>query len=114
MKTQKKLLIMLNVILIIMAVSYLETKTNLATSESNSLNVPVDGQVKTLGMDANENIYTLENKLVGQKKEDGYVVEIYREYEIYKDNNGKIIKSVPTSHFDYLRYAEQNTSTTLE
>ncbi|USK86950.1 hypothetical protein [Peribacillus asahii] len=106
MKTQEKLLILLNVILIIMAVSYLETKTNLATSENVPLNVPVDGQVKTLVNDVNGNIYTLETKLVGQKKENGYLVEIYREYEIYKDNNGKIIKSIPTSHFEYLRYAE--------
>jgi hypothetical protein len=35
---------------------------------------------------------------------DGYIVETYREYEIYKDQDGNIIKQVPTSNFNYLRY----------
>jgi hypothetical protein len=35
---------------------------------------------------------------------DGYIVETYREYEIYKDQEGNIIKQVPTSNFDYIRY----------
>ena len=35
---------------------------------------------------------------------DGVIVETYQEYEIYKDENGQVIKKVPTSHFDYLRY----------
>ena len=35
---------------------------------------------------------------------DDDIVETYREYEIYKDENGQVIKKVPTSNFDYLRY----------
>lgn len=35
---------------------------------------------------------------------DGYIVETYREYEIYKDQEGNIIKQVPTSNYDYIRY----------
>jgi hypothetical protein len=35
---------------------------------------------------------------------EGYIVETYREYEIYKDQDGNIIKQVPTSNFNYLRY----------
>ena len=31
---------------------------------------------------------------------DDYIVETYQEYEIYKDENGQVIKKVPTSHFD--------------
>jgi len=37
---------------------------------------------------------------------DGYIVETYREYEVYKDKDGNIIKQVPTSNFDYIRYKE--------
>ncbi|UOQ45599.1 hypothetical protein MUN89_06565 [Halobacillus salinarum] len=33
-----------------------------------------------------------------------YIVETYREYEIYKDTNGTITKKVPTSNYNYLRY----------
>ncbi|RSD28633.1 hypothetical protein [Mesobacillus subterraneus] len=35
---------------------------------------------------------------------DGYIVETHQEYEVYRDQNGKIIKQVPTSNFDYIRY----------
>jgi hypothetical protein len=46
----------------------------------------------------------LENILVDTKVVDGYIVETYREYELYKDENGNVIKSIPTSNDDYLRY----------
>ncbi|MGD6801871.1 hypothetical protein ACQCVK_14275 [Rossellomorea vietnamensis] len=39
-------------------------------------------------------------------EEDGYIVEIYREYEIYRDADGNVIKEVPTSNFEYMRYKE--------
>jgi hypothetical protein len=35
---------------------------------------------------------------------DGYIVETHREYEIHRDANGKIIKQIPTSNFEYIRY----------
>jgi hypothetical protein len=35
---------------------------------------------------------------------DGYIVETYREYEVYKDKDGNIFKQVPTSNFDYIKY----------
>jgi hypothetical protein len=47
---------------------------------------------------------TLEKKLVDTEYVNGYFVETYREFEIYKDENGEVLKSVPTSHFDYIRY----------
>jgi hypothetical protein len=44
--------------------------------------------------------YIFENK----KEVDGYIVETYREYEIYKDKNGNTIERVPTANYDYFRY----------
>lgn len=38
------------------------------------------------------------------KEVDGYIIETYREYEVHRDENGKIIKQVPTSNFEYIRY----------
>lgn len=43
-------------------------------------------------------------KLEKRKKEDGYIVETYQEYEVYRDKNGKITKEVPTGEEDTLRY----------
>lgn len=34
----------------------------------------------------------------------GYIVEKYREYEIYEDANGNVIKEQPTSNVEYIRY----------
>lgn len=48
--------------------------------------------------------FTLEMILEAKSEVDGYVVETYREYEMYKDKNGNVVKKVPTSNYDYLRY----------
>ncbi|MFC3885685.1 hypothetical protein ACFOU2_20295 [Bacillus songklensis] len=48
--------------------------------------------------------FELEEKLVDKEEVDGYVVETYREYEIYKDQKGNIKKVIPTSNYNYLRY----------
>lgn len=36
--------------------------------------------------------------------DDGEIVEIYREYEIYTDEHGTVTKREPTDHYDFLRY----------
>lgn len=51
--------------------------------------------------------YSLEMVLEGKSKEDGYIVETYREYEFYRDENGQVIKKVPTSNFSTLRYYDK-------
>lgn len=33
-----------------------------------------------------------------------YEIQKYREFEIYRDNEGHIIKTIPTHHLEYLRY----------
>ena len=51
-----------------------------------------------------QQIPSLEMVLVSKKEVSGYIIETYREYESYKDKSGEIIKDVPTSNYDYLRY----------
>lgn len=48
--------------------------------------------------------FVLEMILEDVSEVDGYVVETYREFEIYKDKNGQVINKVPTSNYDYIRY----------
>ena len=48
--------------------------------------------------------FSLEMVLESKSEIDDDIVETYQEYEIYKDENGQVIKKIPTSHFDYLRY----------
>jgi hypothetical protein len=53
-----------------------------------------------------QQIATLETKLVDVTEDEGYVVEVYREYEVIMDETGNIIESVPTENYQYLRYKE--------
>jgi hypothetical protein len=43
----------------------------------------------------------LESKVMS---DDGYIIETYREYEVYKKKDGEITKRVPTSNEDTLKY----------
>lgn len=47
---------------------------------------------------------SLDERLVDTSETDGYIVEKYQEFEIYKDSKGNVIKSVPTANYNYLRY----------
>lgn len=49
---------------------------------------------------------TLENKLVDSSVVDGYIVETYQEYEVYKDKKGDVLESIATENFDYIRYKQ--------
>lgn len=51
--------------------------------------------------------YTLEMIFEERMIEGDYIIEEYREYEVFRDENGHIIKSVPTSNFDYIRYYKE-------
>lgn len=46
----------------------------------------------------------LDQRLVGSEEVDGYLVETYREYELYEDREGNVKKVIPTSNYDYIRY----------
>ncbi|MFK2824762.1 hypothetical protein QYG89_03585 [Bacillus sp. B190/17] len=48
--------------------------------------------------------FELEEKIVNVEEVNGYTIETYREYEIYKDEKGNVKQSIPTSNFNYIRY----------
>lgn len=50
---------------------------------------------------------SLELKLEKSELVDGYIVETYREFEIYSNEDGEVIKSVPTDHYEYLKYLDE-------
>ena len=61
---------------------------------------------KTEGELLQEETPVLETFLVSQERVFGEVVETYREYEVYYDQHGQVVKKVPTPHYDYIRYKE--------
>lgn len=48
----------------------------------------------------------LEMQFVDTEMVNGNKVEVYREYEIYRNEANEVIKKVPTDHYEYLEYWE--------
>ena len=65
---------------------------------------------KNTGENENEEFishYTLEMIFEERMIEGDYIIEEYREYEVFRDENGGILKSIPTSNYDYIRYYKE-------
>lgn len=48
--------------------------------------------------------FSLETVLEKRSKDGHYIMETYREYEYYRDEDGRVIKKVPTENTHTLRY----------
>lgn len=92
------------VLLLLTFAAYLETPT--ASINKNYVyfygdtgeSTEVNAEEKTLGAPE------LEYKLDSTAKENGYTIETYREYELYKDHNGELVKTVATPNTQTLKY----------
>lgn len=90
-------------VLILGLVAYLESPYSfLNLNYSYTADQPVIAQPVTA--EPSEDLPTLEEKLEKKEIVDGYTVETYQEFEVYRDKDGKITKRVPTSKTDILRY----------
>jgi len=61
-----------------------------------------------VGLDSSSDVPVLEEKLEKREKVDGYIIETYEEFEVYKDEDGNVIKSEPTGKTDSLKYWDYN------
>jgi hypothetical protein len=115
----KKLLPLIGISIPLMALAYLESPYSIINKDQVRIaSIPNEVLLADAEADANsvettsteeggEEVaqnYTLEYVLEEKSEVDGYIVETYREYEIYKDEEGKVIKKNPTSNYNYLRY----------
>ncbi|MGE8206394.1 hypothetical protein ACQKP0_17945 [Heyndrickxia sp. NPDC080065] len=102
MKRKKKSLAAIFIICTLIFLAYLNGKTeNDLSNVHTSIPVFNDEQEETTEEGVNP---IFEYKFIDSKKEDGYVIETYREYEVYKDRNGTVIKTIPTKNYNYLKY----------
>jgi hypothetical protein len=60
--------------------------------------------VQPVDVEPSPDVPVLEEKLINTEKVDGYIVETYEEYEVYKDKDGNVLKSEPTGKIDTLQY----------
>lgn len=106
MKTKPSVLFGLLLVLVLAA--YLDSPNSIINQRyAYTASEPVNAKL----IDPIPSEYTTEVKEQLEKtdKEDGYIIETYREYEIYKDAHGKIIKTVPTDKEDTLKYWDYST-----
>lgn len=68
-----------------------------ATASKQKIAKPVTAAPSDEGPD-------LVEKLEKVEKVDGYFVETYQEYEVYKDEDGKVKQEIPTDHTETLKY----------
>lgn len=103
MKKYSPFLILLFVFLF---AGYLDSHDSRSLEPSNLPGSVEEDDTETISSEGNSpsTTWELEMVLEGTKIVDGTKVETYREYEIYKDENGHIVKRVPTSNYNYLRY----------
>jgi hypothetical protein len=108
-KTSSRIFSLIFFLFIFAVIAFLETG-QIETKATNNLLTSYTEENSELETISNEEslnetiIPVLESKLVNSEIVDGYKVEEYREYEIYVDESGKTIKSVPTANYQYIRY----------
>ncbi|WP_339227112.1 hypothetical protein NSQ77_16385 [Oceanobacillus sp. FSL K6-2867] len=81
--------------------SYLGFRSSF-TNETNEESEEVSAEVEEV--DQFESYSSIEYEKEGTKIADGYRVESYRQYNITEDDEGNIVKKVPTDIYNYLRY----------
>jgi hypothetical protein len=112
----KKIIVSIGLLACLGITFYYDTSTAFLSSEFRSSILYSPNEVEAIAIteqdvetdaevDPTDSIIpSLEYIFESQEEVDGYMIETYREYEIYRDENGDMIKKVPTSHFDFLKY----------
>lgn len=103
----KKSAIFLILLLLVVFVAYIETPTARINKDyvyyyDGKADDSEEASTSAESLGAPELEYQLDSTI----KEDGYIIETYREYEIYKDKNGEIIKTKATTNTQTIKYAE--------
>jgi hypothetical protein len=98
-----KSLMMMGVLVIVGIVAFLEAPMSIDQHTADFYDsVPAMASVEEEGEVIE--VMSLEKEMVSKDIVDGYVVEKYQEFEVYRDSSGEILRSIPTSNYDYLRY----------
>ncbi|SLL32577.1 Uncharacterised protein [Mycobacteroides abscessus subsp. abscessus] len=95
------------VILLLALIAYIETPTS-SINENQVLYYGLTNEEQEVSSNADDifGAPDLEYRLEETKEEDGFIVEVYREYEIYKNRQGEVVKTVATDNTEYIHYAK--------
>jgi len=108
----RKILLIAGAITLLFVVAYIDTPEDTYHGFTTDLHdglttVQTDETEETIAQQEQESVEvfsSVTHELEETFERDGYTIEKYREYELFEDENGVIVKKVPTSNFDFLRY----------
>jgi len=93
---------LLGLLLILVAAAYLDSPYSLLNK--NYLYTSIEPVIAQPVSPKDDEPPDVIKKLEKVEQEDGYIVETYREYEVYRDSDSNVVKSVPTDKEDTLKY----------
>lgn len=110
----KKSLLITAVVVLLAFVAYIDTpedtyhgfRTDLH-EDLTTVNTETEESKETFGQAGEESVEvfsTVTHELEDSFERDGYVIEKYREYELFENEDGVIVKKIPTSNYEFLRY----------
>ncbi|KKE77837.1 hypothetical protein NSA56_13455 [Oceanobacillus caeni] len=125
----KKILLAIGVIAILGFVAYLEKPENnyhgfvpdLHVDSTPTIREEIEKEIEEESIEAYAHLEqestpamsSVELELVDTYEEDGYMVEKYRKYEVYRNDDGVIVKKEPTSNYEFLKYKIDESSESM-
>lgn len=126
----KKILLAVGIIGILGFVAYLEKPENnhhgftpdLHVDSTSTIREEIEKEVEEESTEAYAHleqesvpaVSSVELELVDTYEKDGYMVEKYRKYEIYRNDDGVIVNKEPTSNYEFLRYKIDESNESVE
>ena len=94
--------------IIVVLVAYLDSPYSFVHKDfSYSTSEPAVAQ--PVEVEPPTDVPVLENRLDSVERMDSYYVEVYQEYEVYYDEEGKVVKREPTGKTESVRYWDEKT-----
>lgn len=95
--------------IIVALVAYLDSPYSFIHSGYSYSTISEPAVAQPVDVEPPTDVLVLETRLDSVQRMDGYYVEIYQEYEVYYDENGKVVKRDPTSKTESVRYWDEST-----
>ncbi|WP_059170625.1 hypothetical protein [Bacillus sp. FJAT-27445] len=91
--------------ILIASAAYLDSPFSIM---NNAYYYETDGplQAPVFTQPVSRNLVEYEMELVGKRKSNGYIIETYKEYEVRKDMNGKVVERIPGTRIEEIRYRD--------
>jgi hypothetical protein len=100
---------LLFLMIIVAFVAYLDSPYSFVHSGYSYSTISEPAVAKPVDVEPPADVPVLEYMLDDVQEMNGYYVEIYQEYEVYYDKEGKVVKREPTSKTESVRYWDERT-----